>query len=47
VVNGTLTAWQQFTVKDPITIAAGTTIEISSAYAGAVTCRHRRRDDRQ
>ena len=35
--NGTLTAWQQFTVKDPITIAAGATVEISSAYAGAVT----------
>jgi hypothetical protein len=35
--NGTLTAWQQFTVKDPITIAAGTTAEISSAYAGAVS----------
>jgi hypothetical protein len=35
--NGTLTAWQQFTVKDPITIAAGATVEISSAYAGAVS----------
>jgi hypothetical protein len=34
--NGTLTAWQQFTVKDPVTVAAGTTVEISSAYAGAV-----------
>ena len=35
--NGTLTDWQQFTVKDPITIAAGATVEISSAYAGAVS----------
>ena len=32
-----LTAWQSFTVKDPITIAAGATVEISSAYAGAVS----------
>ena len=32
-----LTAWQPFTVKDPITIAAGATVEISSAYAGAVS----------
>jgi autotransporter passenger strand-loop-strand repeat protein len=35
--NGTLTPWQQFTVKDPITIAADATVEISSAYAGAVS----------
>src|SRR5262249_21175827 len=31
-----LTPWQQFTVKDPITIAAGATVELSSAYAGMV-----------
>jgi T5SS/PEP-CTERM-associated repeat protein len=35
--NGTLTAWQQLTVKDALTIAAGATVEIPSAFAGAVT----------
>jgi hypothetical protein len=35
--NGGLTAWQQFTVKDPTTVARGAVVEISSAYAGAVT----------
>ena len=35
--DNTLTPWQQFTVKDPIAVAAGATVEISSAYAGAVT----------
>ena len=35
--NGTLTAWQQFTVKDPITVAAHTTVEISSGYAGQLS----------
>jgi hypothetical protein len=35
--DGSLTAWQQFTVKDPLTIAAGASLEISSADAGAVT----------
>ena len=34
--NGTLTAWQEFTVKDPLTIADGATVELSSAYAGPV-----------
>src|SRR5262249_2769452 len=35
--NGTLTPWQQFTVQDPVTIAPGATVELTSAYAGAVT----------
>jgi hypothetical protein len=35
--NGTLTPWQQFTVKDPITVAPDATVEISSTYAGAVS----------
>ena len=35
--NGALTPWQVFTVKDPLTIADGATVELSSAYAGAVT----------
>jgi hypothetical protein len=35
--NGTLTAWQKFTVKDPLTVAAGATLEVASAYAGAVS----------
>jgi hypothetical protein len=35
--DGTLTPWQQFTVKDPLTVAGGATLEITSAYAGAVT----------
>ncbi len=35
--NGTLTAWQQFTVKDPLTVAAGATLALASAYAGAVS----------
>jgi hypothetical protein len=34
--NGTLTPWQQFTVTDPVTIAAGSTVEIASAYSGTV-----------
>jgi hypothetical protein len=34
--DGTLTAWQQFTVKDPLTIAPDATVDIASAYAGAV-----------
>src|SRR5439155_309115 len=34
--NGTLTEWQQFTVKDPIAVAAASTVELSSAYAGGV-----------
>jgi hypothetical protein len=35
--NGTLTPWQQFTVTDAVTIAAGSTVEIASAYSGTVT----------
>ena len=35
--DGTLTPWQQSTVKDPITVASGAAVEIRSAYAGAVT----------
>ena len=35
--NGTLTPWQEFTVKDPLTIADGAIVELSSAYAGPVT----------
>ena len=35
--DGTLTGWQQFSVTDPVTISAGATVELSSAYAGAVT----------
>jgi hypothetical protein len=32
--DGTLTPWQQFTVVDPITIADGASVELTSAYAG-------------
>jgi len=35
--NGTLTGWQQFTVVDPLTVAQGATLELTAAYAGAVT----------
>jgi hypothetical protein len=35
--DNTLTPWQQFTVTDPVTVAAGATVELPSAYAGAVT----------
>jgi hypothetical protein len=34
--DGTLTAWQQFTVVDPVTVAQGATVELAAAYAGAV-----------
>ena len=34
--NGTLTPWQKFAVTDFLTIADGATVELSSAYAGAV-----------
>jgi hypothetical protein len=32
--DGTLTPWQQFSVVDPVTIADGATVELTSAYAG-------------
>jgi hypothetical protein len=32
--DGTLTAWQQFTVTDPVTVANGATLELTQAYAG-------------
>ena len=34
--DGTLTAWQQFTVVDPVTVAQGATVELAAAYAGTV-----------
>ncbi len=34
--NGALTAWQQFTVVDPVTVAEGATVDIASAFAGPV-----------
>ena len=35
--NGTLTPWQQFTVANPVTIAAGATIELPSPFVGPVS----------
>jgi hypothetical protein len=35
--DGTLTAWQPFTVVDPVTVAEGATVELAAAYAGHVT----------
>ncbi len=32
--NGTLTAWEQFTVVDPVTVAGGATLELTRPYAG-------------
>ena len=34
--DGSLTAWQQFSVVDPVTVAQGATVELAAAYAGAV-----------
>ncbi len=34
--DGTLTAWQQFTVVDPVTVDEGAIVELASAYAGTV-----------
>ena len=35
--NGTITPWQEFTVTDPVTVAAGATVELSSAFVGPVS----------
>jgi hypothetical protein len=35
--DGSKTDWLKFTVRDPLTVATGSTAEIQSAYAGAVT----------
>lgn len=35
--DGTLTAWQQFTVTDPVTVATDATVELASAFVGPVT----------
>ena len=35
--NGTLTPWQQFTVANPVTVAAGATIELPSPFVGPVS----------
>jgi hypothetical protein len=34
--DGTLTAWQQFSVVDPLDVATGATLELPGAYAGHV-----------
>ena len=35
--NGTLSGWQEFAVTDPVTVAAGATEELTSAFVGPVT----------
>ncbi len=34
--DGTVTPWQQFTVVDPLEVAAGATLDLDTAYAGTV-----------
>jgi hypothetical protein len=32
-----VTSWQEFTVTDPVTVAVGATVDLSSAFVGPVT----------